>query len=199
MKPFLLTLLRDAQTTSLDFREATHQLAMLLAAEAGNLIPLSSKPVHTPLASSPGAILSARIVLIVILRAGLALLPSFQKLFPDAPIGFFGIRRDEKTAAPHLYYENLPTLSETDWILLLDPMLATGGTACLSLEHLRKAGASPAQTILVSVIAAEEGIKSVNSQFPAVSIVTAGIDPSLNAKKFIVPGLGDFGDRYFDT
>lgn len=199
MKQLFLTALRDNETTTAEFRHAAHQLSLLLAAEAANLIPLASRSVHTPLGTSPGAILASRVVLVAILRAGLVLLPSFQKLFEDAPIGFFGVRRDEKTADPHLYYENLPTFSERDWIILLDPMLATGGTSCLALNRLRKAGASPSQTILVSIVAAQEGIEIVKKEFPSLNLITAAIDPALNTKKFIVPGLGDFGDRYFDT
>ena len=199
MKEVFLTTLRNLETPLTEFRTAAHHLCDLLAAEAINSIPLASHSVHTPLGFSKGAQLSHQVILIAILRAGLIFLPSFQKIFSEAPIGFFGIRRDEETANPRLYYENLPKISDQDWILLLDPMLATGGSSSLAIHHLSQAGASLHRLIHVSVLAAQEGIDLIYKQFPSVKIITAAIDPALNSKKFIVPGLGDFGDRYFGT
>jgi uracil phosphoribosyltransferase len=120
-------------------------------------------------------------------------------LFPQAPIGFFGIRRDEKTALPHLYYENIPTLAPTDRILLLDPMLATGGSALLSLQKLKEKKVDLARATLVTILATPEGMRAVEQAFPEVKIYTVAIDEKLNQHKYIVPGLGDFGDRYFGT
>jgi uracil phosphoribosyltransferase len=199
MKEIFLTILRQASTSPSQFRQAAHRLSHLLAAEASSQLPLQGVKVQTPLSSSPGSVLSHRVVLVPILRAGLALLPAFEELFPAAPIGFFGIRRDEKTAAPHLYYQNLPQISENDWVFLLDPMLATGGSASLALKKLEEAGAQLSQTTLVSVVAAQEGVDLIRKRFPDTGLITVAIDPALNAHKFIVPGLGDFGDRYFDT
>lgn len=198
MKEAFLTTLRNSTSSLSEFRTAAHQLASLLATDAASLIPLEPGIVHTPLGSSQGATLPP-VSLMVILRAGLILLPAFQKLFPEASIGFFGIRREEETALPRLYYQNLPQDLDQNWIILLDPMLATGGSAHLALQHLKESGAALNRTILVSVLAAQEGVDRIKKQFSAVSLVTAAIDPALNAKKFIVPGLGDFGDRYFDT
>jgi uracil phosphoribosyltransferase len=127
------------------------------------------------------------------------MLPAFIELFPSAPIGFFGIRRDEKTAKPHLYYENLPKISFHDWVFLIDPMLATGGSATLALAKLKESGASLSQTMLISIVAARQGADQIRKNFPEVILITAAIDPALNDRKFIVPGLGDFGDRYFGT
>ena len=199
MKENFLTTLRQVSTTPLLFRQASQSLARLLAAEAAQSLPLHSVKIQTPLGPTSGSHLSERVILVPILRAGLALLGSFEELFADAAIGFFGMRRDEKTAIPRLYYENLPKITSHDWIFLLDPMLATGGSSSLALQLLEKAGASLNRTILVSVIAAQEGVDLIRKQFPQTRLITGAIDPALNDHKFIVPGLGDFGDRYFDT
>ena len=126
------------------------------------------------------------------------LLPAFIKLFPDAPIGFFGIRRDEKTAEPHLYYENIPELTPNDHLFLLDPMIATGGSSLLALEKLWPR-LSPNQITLVGIISATPGILKIKKRFPVLRIIVAAEDPELNASSYIVPGLGDFGDRFFGT
>ena len=200
MKDYFLTILRDEQSKAEQFRKAADSLAQLLAAEAAQKVPLSPVQVKTPLGIlTSGNKLTHRVVLIPILRAGLALLPAFQKLFPSAPIGFFGIRRDEETTLPHLYYQNLPQLFPNDWIFLLDPMLATAGSACLALQKIHESHGHESQTTLVSVLAVEEGVKKLHTQFPQTTLITAGIDPTLNGKKYIVPGIGDFGDRYFGT
>lgn len=146
-----------------------------------------------------GSTMPNRVILTTILRSGLAMLPAFVELFPSAPVGFFGIRRDEKTAEPHLYYENLPKISSLDWVFLIDPMLATGGSATLALTKLKESGAHFNQTMLISIVAAQQGADKIRKIFPAITLITAAIDPSLNDRKYIVPGLGDFGDRYFGT
>jgi uracil phosphoribosyltransferase len=199
MKDHYLTLLRDKNTPRAEFRRAAQGLSTLVAAEAASRIPLAPCTIDTPLAPAVGSTLSHPVALIPILRAGLALLPPFQTLFSDAAIGFFGIRREEKTARPILYYENLPPLSPNHYIFLLDPMLATGGSALLALEKLRAHGADLSRTALVSILAAQDGARAVQEQFPEVQIHAAAIDETLNARHFIVPGLGDFGDRYFGT
>ena len=199
MKEHFVSILRKNDTPSCEFRQAASSLAKLLLAEAANYLPLQSLQIHTPLGIAKGAHLTHRVVLIVILRAGLAMLPAAMDLFPQSPIGFLGIRRDEETSTPHLYYQNLPKISSKDWILVLDPMLATGGTASLALEKLQQTGASLPQTILISMIAAQEGVDTFKKFSPLTQLVLAAIDPELNKKKFIVPGLGDFGDRFFDT
>jgi len=127
------------------------------------------------------------------------LLPTFLRYFEDATVGFVGLARDEETAQAHWYYKKLPAFSGQEYIVILEPMLATGGTALEVLRELQKSGADMNKIIFVSVVCAPEGIKKVNSEFPDVKIITVGIDSHLNDKKFIVPGLGDFGDRYFGT
>lgn len=197
MKESLLTILRDEKTTVEHFRQAAHRLADLLAAEATTLVEEKPKTIKTPLAKTEGAFIHQRIVLVPILRAGMVLVPSFLKYFPDSPLGFYGIRRDEATAAPQLYYENVPPLKSTDLVFVLDPMIATGGTAVLALQHLKDKGAS--RLILVGVLASKEGLDKIKKQHSDVTTHVAATDPELNNRKFIVPGIGDFGDRYFGS
>ena len=199
MKEHFLTLLRKKETDTASFRKAADSLTALIAQEAVAAITLQKETIHTPLAPTQGALLKEHILLIPVLRAGLVFLPPFLSLFPSASVGFIGIRRDEKTAAPHLYYENLPKIGAKDHIFLLEPMLATGGTSALSLQKLIQKGATPAHISLVTLLAAKPGIEKIKKEFPQVHIHTAAIDPELNLQKFIVPGLGDFGDRYFGT
>ena len=198
MKDVYLSKLRDKKTSLPEFRIAAFELADLLAAEATTRVPSKRAIIETPLSSAEGATAQGRVVLIAILRSGLILLPAFIKLFPDAPIGFFGIRRDEKTAEPHLYYENIPELTPNDHLFLLDPMIATGGSSLLALEKLWPR-LSPNQITLVGVIAATPGILNIKKRFPVLRIIVAAEDPELNASSYIVPGLGDFGDRFFGT
>ena len=195
MRKSYLTLLRNEKTPTDLFRQASHQLACLLAAEASALVSEAGKRVKTPLGEAEGATPSQRIVLVPILRAGLILIPAFLNYFPDAPIGVMGIRRDEKTAIPHLYYENIPSLKPTDRIFILDPMIATGGSALLAIEFLKKKGAS--QLALIGLIGSKEGLDRIEAKYPDLTQIIAAKDPVLNPQKFIVPGLGDFGDRYF--
>ena len=195
MRESLLTLLRDEKTPVEGFRQAAHQLASLLAAEASALVTEDPKMVKTPVGQAEGASISHRVVLVPILRAGLALLPAFLKYFPQAPIGFIGIRREEGTAKPQLYYENIPALKPTDLVLILDPMIATAGSALLAINHLIKKGAS--QLALIGMVGSREGLEKIESEHPDLTLIVAAEDPELNNRKFIVPGLGDFGDRYF--
>lgn len=198
MKEVLLTRLRDRKTSSEEFRATTLELAELLAAEAALSVPCKKTRVKTPLSSAAGVVPEGRTVLVSILRAGLVLLPAFMKLFPSAPIGLFGLRRDEKTQEPHLYYENIPPLLPTDHLFLLDPVIATAGSLLMALEHL-VAQISPSQITVVGVLSATPGIERLKHRFPAVRIIVSGEDPQLSKDAFIVPGLGDFGDRFFGT
>ena len=199
MKASLLTILRDQNTSPEEFRKTSHQLGSLLATEAAALLTEEPKTVQTVFSKAEGKTISERVILIPILRAGIALLPSFLKYFPTAPVGFFGIKRDEKTAKPHLYYTKLPALQSTDTIFLLDPMIATGGSALVAIDHIASQGIPPSKIILVGIIGALQGIQKIKTAHPHLKIVLGGEDPELNAQKFIVPGLGDFGDRYFLT
>lgn len=198
MKEILLTKLRNKQTSLTEFRSVAQEMAELVAAEAAKTVPSKRVRVETTLSFAEGAVPEGRVVLVSILRTGLIFLPAFLKLFPDAPIGIFGIRRDEETAKPHLYYENLPKLLQSDHVFLLDPMIATAGSSMMAIDRL-VTEISPNQITLVGVISATPGIAHLKSRYPTVRVITAHEDPELNAKSFIVPGLGDFGDRFFGT
>ncbi len=195
MRESLLTLLRDKETSVELFRQTANQLAYLLAAESAAFVDEEPNTVTTPVGQAEGSFVDQRVVLVPILRAGLALLPAFLHYFPSAPIGFIGIRREAGTAKPHLYYENIPDLQPTDLVFILDPMIATAGSALLTIEHLIKKGAS--EMILVSMLGSQEGLEKIESQYPDVTMIVSATDPELDSRKYIVPGLGDFGDRYF--
>lgn len=199
MKEHYLSILRDKETNTSEFRSAANSLAIIIAGEVSAKIPLKPINIKTPLAHSHGSTLEHRIILIPILRSGLALLSPFLNLFPASPIGFLGIRRDEKDAHAIPYYEHIPPLRQTDQIFLLDPMLATGGSALCALSTLEKNGANLAQITLVTFIASETGINQVKKQNPEIQIYSAAIDPILDSHWLIVPGLGDFGDRYYSS
>lgn len=199
MKQVLLTTLRDRSTPIEKYRQTADLLAEIIAAESGQFLPKKSSPVTTPLDVAEGASLSHEPVLIPILRSGLTLLPSFLRFYPRSPVGFLGIRREEKTAAPQLYYQNIPPLSPNTPVFILEPMIATAGSAILAATILKHAGAEEKNITLVSVLAAREGVDNFIECHPKVRHHIVHIDPKLDLKKMIVPGLGDFGDRYFGT
>lgn len=197
MKEVLLTTLRDRHTPCAAFRKAAIDLSRLMAAETTHRLKKKARSVETPLENASGAELEEKPMLIPILRAGLAMLFAFADLYPAAPIGFFGIRRDEQTALPQFYYENIPPIQPQSRIFLLDPMLATGGSAKAAIARLIELGAKQNQIELVSIIAAKPGVQALNQQFPFVHQTIAAVDEHLNAHHYILPGLGDFGDRFF--
>lgn len=199
MKNALLTILRNKLTGRHIFRQATEQLSFLLAGEAGDHLIKQKISVETPLQETQGEHLLEKIAIIPILRAGLAMLPAFLKYYPDAAVGFFGMRRDEETKRPHLYYENLPPLTPDYNVVVIDPMIATGGSGALALKKILERGVPDRNIIYVGIIAAPEGIAKLKAQAPGLNIVVAAIDEKLNKDAFIVPGIGDFGDRYFGT
>ena len=199
MKEILISRLRDKNTSIADFREATEKLGFLLAGEVFSFLKQNSYVLKTPLSQTEGVELSRPTTLVPILRSGFALLPPFLKFFPKARVGFVGMRRDEKTAEPHQYYHNLPHLLKEEDVLILEPMIATGGSGLACIRQLLEAGAKEEQILFIGIIAAPIGIKVINDCFPKVKIHIAQIDQKLNAQKFILPGLGDFGDRYFGT
>lgn len=199
MKKSLITTLRDRNTGTARYRAAVEQLAMILAAEVGETVEFPSIMVETPLETTEGTGFPTNIVLVPILRAGLSLLPAFMRLFTHARVGMIGARRDEKTFHPNVYYNNLPKLSPDDEIILLDPMIATGGSTVTAIRMLIEAGAREERIQGVFVIGAPEGLKHLKDNFPKVRVHCAQVDKGLNSKRFIVPGLGDFGDRFFGT
>jgi len=193
-----LGLLRDERTGSKDFRELAAELSTLLAYEATRNLELQDIPITTPVARMVGQELAGKkLVLVAVLRAGLIMTEAIAKLVPNARVGHIGIQRNHETLEPMQYYCKLPTNIENSRVLLCDPMLATGGSINESLRILTQAKVGP--ITLVSIIAAPEGIQRVLAAYPEVDLVVAGIDDHLNEHGYIVPGLGDAGDRLFGT
>jgi len=198
-KQLFTTILRNKNTTLSDYRKATDVVASALALETMNHMQFKNITIETQLAPIAGIQAESPVVLLPVIRSGLSLLPTFLNYFQNASVGFVGLARDEETAQAHWYYKKIPALSGHEYIVILEPMLATGGTALEVLRELQKTGADMNKIIFVSVVCAPEGVEKINEAFPGVKIITVGVDSHLNDKKFIVPGLGDFGDRYFGT
>jgi uracil phosphoribosyltransferase len=195
-----LGILRDVATEPKKFREVVRELSWLLGYEALADVRLSPKDVETPLETMEGAELGERIGLIPILRAGLGMVDAMLELMPTAQVWHLGLFRDERTLQPVEYYNKLPDAATVDLCLILDPMLATGGSATAAIEVLKKWGANPPVRIkLVNLIAAPEGVAAVSKAHPDVEIYCAALDRQLNDKGYIMPGLGDAGDRQFGT
>ena len=192
-----LARLRDATTAPAEFRQVVQRLSVLLAYEATQDLALETIEVRTPLTITGGHRLTPRIGLVPILRAGLGMVDPMLDLIPDSEVWHLGLYRDEATARPVEYYSKLPPGQPVDVALVVDPMLATGGSASLALEALQQWGVP--RTKLLSLIAAPEGIEAVRSRFPETSVHICAVDQRLDDRKFIVPGLGDAGDRIFNT
>lgn len=199
MKQTLLTILRNKKTTIEQFRFASERLGFVLANEVSQHLEKKEISIETPMAAAKGYEFKNDIVLVPILRSGIALLHPFLSFFPKATVGFVGLQRDEKTAIAELYYYKVPSMKKETDVVLLDPMIATGGSAIDALKILKKNGAQEEKIIFAAVIAATEGLERVKKEFPNITIIVPHIDSKLNVKKFIVPGLGDFGDRFFGT
>ena len=192
-----LSRLRDRTTQPEEFRLLVRRMATLLAYEATKDLASDEIQVETPIATTKGRRLAQRIGLVPILRAGLGMVEPVLDLIPTAEVWHLGLYRDEETAQPVRYYSKLPPRRPVDVALILDPMLATGGSVMAALSTLREWGVP--QVKVLSLIAAEEGIKAVELEYPESQIYVCQIDPDLNDRKFIVPGLGDAGDRIFNT
>ena len=193
----ILLELRNATTTPERFRQLTGRISVLLAAEALRDVPTEAATVDTPLGLAHGRRVAADVVLAPVLRAGLGMLPGMLELVPNARVGHIGLQRDERTAVASQYYAKLPPGLGDSYVLMIDPMLATGGSAVAALDMLTRAGARHIR--LVCIVAAPEGIAAVEKAYPQVPIFTPVLDERLNDHKFIVPGLGDFGDRLYGT
>lgn len=192
-----LSRLRNKATRPVEFRQHVRILSTLLAIEATRDLQLRPVSVETPIETTECHELHGRIAAVPILRAGLGMVTPLTDLIADLKVWHLGLYRDEETAMPVHYYDKLPAANPPDVALLLDPMLATGGSACMALEALQRWKVP--QVLMLSIISAPEGIQRVTSQFPDVRIFTCEIDRCLNEKKYIVPGLGDAGDRIFNT
>ena len=192
----LLTSLRDESTPPAVFRSLTRRLALALILEATRGLTTRTETVRTPLEEMEGKRLRSQIVAVPILRAGLGMLEAVTDTFPDVAVGYIGLERDESTLQPTSYYEKLPPLGGKD-VLLLDPMLATGGSSVRAATSILSLG--PASLRMVSVVAAPEGVRALEQNHPEVPIFAAALDRELNDSGYILPGLGDFGDRLYGT
>jgi uracil phosphoribosyltransferase len=192
-----MSVLRDKTTGTAQFRGALEQIAILLLTEASKRWPTLTIEIETPLAPMTGATLARPVVFVPILRAGLGLLEGMLRVIPEAGVGHIGLYRDEVTLRPVNYYCRLPASLAQSHVLLLDPMLATGRSATEGATLLKAQGATSIQ--FICVVACEVGIEQLRGAHPDIPIYSAAIDPELNEFGYIVPGLGDAGDRYFGT
>lgn len=193
-----LTFIRDKNTNTKQFRELVDEVAMLMAFEITRDVPLSTVKVQTPMAEAECKVIAGRMMgLIPILRAGLGMVDGVLKIIPAAKVGHIGLYRDHETLQPVEYYCSLPTDVAERELIVIDPMLATGGSANAAIETLKKKGCKPSK--LMCLIAAPEGVKAVQEKHPEVDIYLAALDEKLNGQGYIVPGLGDAGDRLYGT
>jgi uracil phosphoribosyltransferase len=192
-----LSRLRNNQTAPAEFRQHIRILSTLLAAEVTRQLPLEPVSVSTPIETTECQQLAGRIAAVPILRAGLGMVTPLTDLIPHLEVWHLGLYRDEATAKPVHYYDKLPADNPADVAIVLDPMLATGGSASMAIEALKRWGVP--RIYMLSIIAAPEGIRHVLDQYNDVTIFTTAIDRCLNELKYIVPGLGDAGDRMFNT
>lgn len=193
-----VTYIRDKHTGTKDFRELVNEVSTLMAYEITRDMPLREITVETPLMSARCKVIDGRkIGLVPILRAGLGMVDGILKLIPKAKVGHLGLYRDPETLQPVKYYSKMPTDIHERMLIVIDPMLATGGSAAAAVTMLKEMGAKNMK--LMCLIAAPEGIKKFHQQHPDVDIYVAAVDEKLNEKSYIVPGLGDAGDRLFGT
>lgn len=192
-----LTILRDVATKAPAFRRACSGITQVLVAEAAKLLEMETHRVQTPLEETDGASISGRVVFVPILRAGLGMLDHAMATIPGSSVGYIGMERDEETAVANCYYAKMPDLGSASHVFVLDPMLATGGSAVQCIDQLKQRGAKIVS--MICIIAAPEGIECLQATYPDVAIIAGKIDRQLNEQKYILPGLGDFGDRLFNT
>lgn len=192
-----LAVLRDERTSTTMFRQAMKELALIMVAEATQGMPTRPSSIRTPLVETEVDEISGPVCLIPVLRAGLGMLDGALALLPNATVGFMGLQRDEETAQPIEYYVNLPRNLQDYLVLVLDPMLATGGSLSATLTKLKEDGA--AWISCLHAVSAVPGVERVTAEHPDVQFYTAALDPELDERSFIVPGLGDAGDRLYGT
>ena len=192
-----MTHLRDQTTKPANFRLLTKRLTVMLAIEATQHLALRPRAIETPLEPLDSPVLDDPLVAVPILRAGLGMLDPIVEFFPDVSVGYIGLERDHKTAVASAYYAKLPPDMNGRTTLILDPMLATGGSASQAIATVKAAGAG--RVLMLCLVAAPEGVALLNADHPDVPLFTAGLDRELDARKYILPGLGDFGDRLYGT
>lgn len=196
----LLTQLRNQVTTTKQFRRLAEKLSDLLVNKVVACLPSKTVTIETPLTACPGVELENNIELVSIMRSGDAILETFMKHFPEANISKFLVQRDEVTAEPHFKYMKIsPEIAENHQVVITEPMIATGGTLAMVISLLKDKGVQEENIIVASVCVAPEGLVFLSQKFPRIKVVMSTLDEKLNEQKFIVPGLGDFGDRYFGT
>ncbi|MDQ5977580.1 MAG: uracil phosphoribosyltransferase [Verrucomicrobiota bacterium] len=192
----MLTHLRDKTTKPALFRTLSYQISLLLALEATRDLATEEKKIETPLEPVTGRVLARPLAVVPILRAGLGMVQPFLDTFPDVSVGYVGLERDHTTAIARSYYCKLPPL-DGKRVIIVDPMLATGGSAAQALDVVKAAGAK--EIVFVCIVAAPEGVAAVEKAHPEIPIHAGALDRQLNSKKYIMPGLGDFGDRLYGT
>lgn len=192
-----LTILRLAATPHGLFRKTLSDAAAILAYEAMRDLALKVRPIETPLEQTTGYEIADRVIVVPILRAGLGMVDGFVRFVPEARVGHLGMYRDEETKEPHDYYSNIPDGLADARVFVVDPMLATGGSATQAIHHLKKLGAR--RFTFVCLVAAPEGVQALSEAHPGLPIYTATLDRELDANAYIRPGLGDAGDRIFGT
>ena len=192
----VLTHLRDKTTKPALFRTLSYQISLLLALEATRDLATEEKKIETPMEPMTGRVLSKHLVIVPILRAGLGMLQPFNDTFPDVSVGYVGLERDHQTAVARSYYCKLPPLDGTR-VIVVDPMLASGGSAVQAVSVVKAAGGK--EIVFVCIVASPEGVAAMQAAHPEVPIHAGALDRALNAKKYILPGLGDFGDRLYGT
>jgi len=197
MARHFLTHLRDKTTKPSLFRLLTKRLTVMLAIEATQHLALRPRSIETPLEFLNSPVLDDPLVAVPILRAGLGMLDPIVEFFPDVSVGYIGLERDHETAVASAYYAKLPPDMNGRTTLILDPMLATGGSASQAITTVKAAGAG--RVLMLCLVAAPEGVTLLNADHPDVTLFTAGLDRELDARKYILPGLGDFGDRLYGT
>ena len=192
-----LAIIRNEKTNTKDFRETVSEIANLMAYEEKRDLPVKEVEVKTPIAVSKTTMIDGDIVIVPILRAGLGMVEGIQRLIPQSKVGYIGLARNEETLQPELYYAKFPTNIAEATVFVVDPMLATGGSCAKAIEIIKSKGAK--NIIYMGIVGVDEGINKVREQHPDVDIFLAAKDEKLNEKGYIVPGLGDCGDRLFGT
>ncbi len=193
-----ITVLRNKDTRPAHFRRAMANVTRHVFYEASKTLPLQTAPVQTPIEETTGEYINTNLVLVPILRAGQGMVDPILEELPDAQVGYLGMYRDEESLNPVSYYFRLPEISNSSHIFVIDPMLATGGSSSLALSHVKQK-TDVKKLEFLCIIAAPEGVKRLNEEHPDVHIYTAALDEKLNDQAFIVPGLGDAGDRQYNT
>ena len=192
-----LSIMRQEETSTYIFKQNLDEIAKLMAYEATRNVPVKEIPIKTPICEATGYELDQKIVLVPILRAGIGLVDGFRDIIPTAKVGHIGLYRDEVTLEPHEYFCKLPKDIDKRFVIITDPMLATGGSASAAIDLVKKHGAK--RILLVCLVGVPEGVKRIQEDHPDVDIMLAALDEKLNENGYIVPGLGDAGDRLFGT